>query len=211
MQGVVSFVGASGAGKTTVIERVIPALRERGLCIGTVKHASHGFDLDRAGSDSWRHRSAGASPVVVVGPERLAAESPGGTPLATIVARHLGEVDLVLAEGFITEPGAKVLVHRRGLEPKLPSEVGEVIAAVTDEPLGFEREIHPDDIESVAGLVAEHATLRSIELAIVVDGQPLPLSDFVRRIIAGSVVGMVTSLKGVPDQPRRIELYLNRA
>lgn len=64
---IVSFVGSSGVGKTTVVEQLIPLVRAAGLRVGTVKHAPHGHDVDRVGSDSWRHRQAGADAVLLAG------------------------------------------------------------------------------------------------------------------------------------------------
>ena len=69
---IVSFVGRSNSGKTTLIERIIPELVRAGYRVATVKHAGHGFDLDTEGKDSWRHKRAGASSVVVVSKGSLA-------------------------------------------------------------------------------------------------------------------------------------------
>ncbi len=69
---VVGFAGYSGSGKTTLIERLIPELRRRGQRVSVVKHARHGFDMDRPGKDTFRHREAGAFEVVVASNERLA-------------------------------------------------------------------------------------------------------------------------------------------
>ena len=69
---ILSFVGRSNSGKTTLIERVIPELVRAGYKVATVKHAGHGFDLDTEGKDSWRHKQAGASSVVIISKSRLA-------------------------------------------------------------------------------------------------------------------------------------------
>lgn len=212
MTRTVLVVGASGSGKTTLIERVVAALRARGLSVGTLKHAHHGFDLDRPGSDSARHAAAGASPVVVVGPEGYALKSAAlPASLDVLVGRHFRDADLVVAEGFTGSPGPKVLVHRRGITPKPLPNPEEVILAVTDEPLGFPSETTPDDIDGVAEqLAALVDDSDAPEVSLTVDGKSIPLSEFVRRFLAGSVAGMVAELKGVSDLPQEIEIVVRR-
>ncbi len=112
------LAGWSGSGKTTLVVQLIPALIARGITVSTVKHAHHEFDIDQPGKDSWRHREAGASEVMVASSRRWAlmhehrgAREPG---LAALVA-HLSPVDLVLVEGFKHEPHAKLEIHRPAL------------------------------------------------------------------------------------------------
>lgn len=157
MTVVVGVVGASGAGKTTFVERVVPLLSGMGLRVGSIKHAPHGFQADRLGSDSARHASAGADHVVLVGPAGYALFATGEPPTRPeLVARHFADHDLVLAEGFSREPGPRVLVHRRGVDGR-SGQFGEgVIFAVTDEPLGFDVEVEPADHEAAAALLARH-------------------------------------------------------
>lgn len=97
------LVGRSGCGKTTLMERLLPILRARGLTVSTVKHAHHGFDIDRPGKDSWRHREAGAEEVLLVSGTRWALlhEVRDTTePLLEDLLPRLAPVDLVLVEGF---------------------------------------------------------------------------------------------------------------
>jgi molybdopterin-guanine dinucleotide biosynthesis protein B len=101
---VVALAGFSGAGKTTLIEQLIPLLREQGLRVSVVKHAHHGLELDQPGKDTWRHREAGAYEVVATSPERLVLlrefERPTELTVHDLIrALHPG-VDWVLVEGF---------------------------------------------------------------------------------------------------------------
>lgn len=144
-------VGASGSGKTTFIERVVPRLRDRGFAVGTVKHASRGFEVDRPRKDSARHFGAGATMTLLVGPEeQVLFRRTVPEQLSVLVTRSFAGCDLVLAEGFSWERGLRVLVHRRGCASKPPPAADDVLLAVTDEPLGYPLEMAFDDIEAAA-------------------------------------------------------------
>lgn len=100
--GVVHIVGASNSGKTTLIERLLPRLRTRGLRVGTLKHAPHGFDLGARGKDSWRHAQAGAEVATVISPTRAmwVRQTSDELSLDDAVSEMSQRVDLVLVEGF---------------------------------------------------------------------------------------------------------------
>jgi len=135
---VLGVAGWSGAGKTTLIEALLPRLRAAGLRVSTIKHAHHGFDMDRPGKDSFRHRAAGAEEVLVASGQRwaLLREVAGPEPpLGELLAR-LAPVDLVLVEGFRAAPVAKLEVHRPSLgKPPLWPGVPEIRAVASDAPL----------------------------------------------------------------------------
>jgi molybdopterin-guanine dinucleotide biosynthesis adapter protein len=101
----IGFVGASGSGKTTLIERLIPALTARGLTVSALKHAHHGFDMDRPGKDSFRFRQAGAAQVLVAAPQRWALLTELRDRPSTLedLLAQLDRCDLVLVEGFRSE------------------------------------------------------------------------------------------------------------
>jgi molybdopterin-guanine dinucleotide biosynthesis protein B len=113
---VVGFAGSSGAGKTTLIERLIPALRAQGLRVSVMKHAHCGLETDQPGKDTWRHREAGAYEVLAVSPERLVLqrsfERPQERPVHDLIpALHPG-VDWVLVEGWRDSNLLKIEVWR---------------------------------------------------------------------------------------------------
>ena len=112
---VIGFAGWSGAGKTTLIVKLIPALRARGFTVSTVKHAHHNFDIDTPGKDSYEHRTAGATEVLVASDQRFALmhELRGAPepPLCELLGK-LAPVDLVLIEGFKRDAHPKLEVHR---------------------------------------------------------------------------------------------------
>lgn len=171
-----TITGSSGSGKTRFVELVLPELRDRGLSVGTVKHASHGFTADREGSDSARHTAAGGEPVLLVGPQghvlfHLNSEPDDPRPgLAELVSRYFADRDLVLVEGFTSEGGPCVLISRKGVERKAPPPVERVLFAVTDEPLGYSVELSPDDITTAADMLAEHVRPDSLGSSATVTG-----------------------------------------
>jgi len=160
---VLGLAGWSGSGKTTLLVALLPLLVARGLTVSTVKHAHHSFDVDRPGKDSFRHRAAGASEVLIASAQRWAlmhehrgADEPD---LQTLLA-HVSPVDLILVEGFKHERHAKIEVHRAALgQPLLCREDPSVIALATDAaPDGVELPVLDlNDIEAVAGFVADYA------------------------------------------------------
>ena len=135
------FAAFSGTGKTTLLTRLIPLLRERGLRVGVIKHAHHSFDIDQPGKDSYRLRQAGASPVMVVSSRRRAIvyqyDDQGEVHLKDQLPYLAHEdLDLILVEGFKHAAIAKIELHRPRLgHPFLFPDDANVIAVATDAPL----------------------------------------------------------------------------
>ena len=130
MPNVYSFIAWSGTGKTTYLERLIAALRARGLRVAAVKHDAHRLDLDREGKDSWRFARAGAELVAVADGEKCAVMEYRPVTLAELLPR-LSDADIVLVEGWHEEAGNPILLHRASLgkPPKLaPSECFAVVS-----------------------------------------------------------------------------------
>jgi molybdopterin-guanine dinucleotide biosynthesis protein B len=157
---VLGIVGWSGSGKTTLITGLLPVLRGRGLTVSTVKHAHHGFDMDRPGKDTFRHRAAGAHEVLVASAHRWALlhEVDGPEPRLPDLLARLEPVDLVLVEGFKTHPFPKLEVHRPALgrSPIWPTEP-QVIAVAADAVLsGCDRPALPlNDTTAVADWILD--------------------------------------------------------
>lgn len=133
---VIGLAGWSGAGKTTLMRRLIPVLRARGRRVSTVKHAHHAFDVDTPGKDSWEHRQAGAEEVLVSSGLRWALmHELRGDPeprLADLLSR-MTQVDLVLVEGFKREAHPKIEVYRSANEkPLLHPGDPHIVAVATD-------------------------------------------------------------------------------
>jgi molybdopterin-guanine dinucleotide biosynthesis protein B len=130
---VVSFVGKSNSGKTTVIEKLLPVLKARGLKVAVVKHALHGFEIDRRGKDSYRHKAAGADTVIVVSGSGMAVVKDESFQGLGSLQPYLAGIDLVITEGFKKEETPKIEVLRSGRGgPFLCTDDRNLIARVTD-------------------------------------------------------------------------------
>lgn len=134
---VVGFAGYSGAGKTTLVERLVLELRHRGLRVSVVKHAHHSFDVDHPGKDSYRHREAGAFEVVVASNRRLVLqrqfEQEAELSVHHLIAELYDGVDWVLVEGFKESDLLKVEVWRASAQrPARYPDDDFVVAIATD-------------------------------------------------------------------------------
>jgi molybdopterin-guanine dinucleotide biosynthesis protein B len=156
---VLCLVGESGVGKTQVLVSLVAELSRRGYRVATIKHVGdHDFDIDRPGKDSWRYAEAGSGAVAISSPQRLAIlrKTSDDTPLEEIVTSLGPEFDLVLAEGYKNQPGAKIEVHRRARGHTLISNIDELVAVVVDERLELAvPQYHFDDDIGITDLVEE--------------------------------------------------------
>ena len=155
------LAGWSGSGKTTLLTGLIPELVARGLTVSTIKHAHHEFDIDRPGKDSWRHRQAGASEVMVASARRwaLMRELRGADePALDELVAHMSPVDLVLVEGFKRHPHPKIEVHRPSLgKPLIYPDDPHVVAIAADEVMAAPIPLLPlGDPGAVAGFLLDH-------------------------------------------------------
>jgi len=156
---VIGIAGWSGSGKTTLLSKLIPALVARGIRVSTIKHAHHAFDVDQPGKDSWTHRQAGATEVLVSSSNRFAlmhelrgaAEPTLGERLA-----RLDPVDLVIVEGFKREAIPKIEVHRPEVgKPLLYPDDSAIVAFASPAPVDGVRLpwLPLDDVELTADFV----------------------------------------------------------
>ena len=161
---VFGITGWKNSGKTTLTARLVTELTARGLSVSTLKHAHHEFDIDKEGTDSWRHRAAGAQEVAIVSGRRWAVmhelrneEEP---PLEEILAR-LAPCDLVLVEGYKREKHHKIEARRRGARDTraLSREDPNIVAVASDHPQPDETlpVFDLDDIARIADMIQRTA------------------------------------------------------
>jgi molybdopterin-guanine dinucleotide biosynthesis protein B len=155
----IGLAGWSGSGKTTLVGKLIPALIARGVTVSTIKHAHHAFDIDQPGKDSWVHRQAGASEVLISSANRFAlmhelrgAPEPGLPDLLS----KLSPVDLIIVEGFKRDRYPKIEIHRPEIgKPLLYPDDPQIIALASPQPIpGIALPWLPlDDAEAVADFI----------------------------------------------------------
>jgi molybdopterin-guanine dinucleotide biosynthesis protein MobB len=119
---IVSIVGRSKSGKTTLIERLIPEFIKRGYRVATIKHHGKDFQIDHEGKDSWRHKEAGAHKVAISSPQKVALieDCSQELSLAELAARFIRGADIIIAEGFKRDRHPKIEVFRQGTHPPYP-------------------------------------------------------------------------------------------
>lgn len=160
-----SIVGKSNTGKTTLLERLIPELTARGYRVASIKHSRHAFEFDREGKDSWRHRKAGARLTVLASPREVALVETVDHDLEyeEMEERYIRDVDIILAEGRKGNRFPKIEVYRPELHPDILSRGdGNLLAVVTDGEIGMDvPAFRPDDVKAIADLV-EDRLLRGI-------------------------------------------------
>ena len=212
---VVAFVGRTNAGKTTVLERTVAALRQRGYRVGVIKHSHHGVELDTQGADTWRLTKAGGDPVALASQGRLwltgALPDDGPEP---VVDRWMRDVDIVLCEGYKGSACPKVEVHRSVLGGDLLCKPAEMVALVTDRPFPFQvPQFSPDDTAGLVRLLEEtylRPSRQGESVEVVADGRRVPLGEFAQQIVARTLLGLTSAFKGV-GSPERLEITVRRS
>ncbi len=212
MPPIVSIIGKSDSGKTTLVEKLVRELKSRGYRVATIKHAPQGFSLDEPGKDSWRHTQAGSETTIISSPDKIVLIKPVATePSPEEIAHLAGEdYDIILTEGFREGDTPKIEAHRKEAGPPFAT-TKKLIAIVTDEPLEIKtRQFSPDDIKGLADLLEQgFITPQRERLSLYVNNAPISLGSFPREIISNILLALASSLKGVKEI-RSLEVFLKR-
>ena len=159
------LAGWSGSGKTTLMVRLLPEIVARGHTVSTIKHAHHSFEIDTPGKDSFEHRSAGATEVMITGGMRWALmheNRDAGEPAIKDLVRHMTPVDLLLVEGFKTYDHPKLEVHRPATgKPLICREDSRIVAVASDEAVSGVAVplLDLNDIPAVVDFILEYSGL----------------------------------------------------
>lgn len=166
---ILGLAGWSGSGKTTLVARLLPTLTARGLRVSTMKHAHHSFDVDKPGKDSYVHREAGATEVLVTSGQRWALlhENRGRPePSLAELIRYMTPVDLLLVEGFKTHPHDKLEIYRPANgKPLLARDDPYIVAVATDDAAAIDVAVPVldlNDVDAIAEFVIGHCGLREV-------------------------------------------------
>jgi len=212
MPPIVSVIGKSKSGKTTLIEKLVQELKSRGYQVATIKHIPQGVSFDEPGKDSWRHIQAGSEATILASPDKTWLVKPA-TQSATLdeIARLLGEdYDIILTEGFKQGNAPKIEVHRKDAGPPL-EDIKKLIAIVTDEPLETKtRQFSPDSIDDIADLLEKGFIKPQKErLSLCVNNTSITLTEFPKQIITNVILAMASCLKGV-GEIRSLQIFFKR-
>lgn len=202
MPPIVSIVGKSESGKTTLMEGLIRELKSRDYRVATIKHTPHSITFDVPDKDSWRHIQAGSEATVISSRDKVVLIKPVTQALTLDEIAHLvGEdYDIILAEGFKQGNAPKIEVHRREIGSPL-SHIKQLMAIVTDEPLETKtRQFSPQDIKGLADfLESGFIKPQRGRTSLYINNTPVPLSTFPGKIISNVLFAMISCLKGVGE------------
>lgn len=205
MKPIVCVVGRSNTGKTTLIEKLIPVMIKKGYRIGTLKHDVHGFEMDKEGKDTWRHKKAGARATLISSSTRIGLISDVDKEMepAELVRKFLLDADIIICEGYKKTPLPKIEVHRDEISKELlclPQE--NLIALVSDtKRLPDVPAVKWNEIEKLADIIEERVIKPQPvnEIELVVNGKNIQLKPFVADMLSGILFGSVVSLKDCED------------
>ncbi|MCU0662235.1 MAG: molybdopterin-guanine dinucleotide biosynthesis protein B [Myxococcota bacterium] len=162
MPKALSIVAKSGTGKTTLLEKLIPALKRRGRRVAVIKHDAHRFDIDHPGKDTHRLYQAGADAVLISSAEKLALirRCEHATPIEQLIETYFPDMELVLTEGYKHGPLPKLEVHRKERSTELlcrgQNRDETLVAVASDEQLALDVPVlELEDIEAIADFVEE--------------------------------------------------------
>lgn len=203
MLPVVSIVGQGKSGKTTLIEKLIPEFKSRGYRVATVKHTHQDLELDTKGKDSWRYAQAGSDAVFLSTPKNmvLIEHVEQDASIKDIARLVSADCDILFVEGFHDAHVPKIEVHRRDTGKDLRCKPEELRAIVTDEKVSVELpQFKMNNVVGIADFIeAKIVGKRNDETTLFVNGGSITLNRFAQDIVAGAVLGMVSTLKGVGE------------
>jgi molybdopterin-guanine dinucleotide biosynthesis protein B len=210
---IISIVGKSDSGKTTLLEKLVPKLTRRGYRIATIKHDVHGFEVDQEGKDSWRHKQAGAHTVVISSPNKIALirDVEKDLNLEEIRERLIQDVDLILSEGYKRDVQPKIEVFRKEKHKKLLCTKKDNLVAIASNKkinVGIPC-FNLEDMNGLSNFIEKEflQSRKAKEISLKVNGEPIPLSPFVKDILIKTIKGMLSSLKGC-ERSERIEMRI---
>ena len=201
MSSVVTFIGWHDSGKTTLVKQVVAELRKLGYRVAVIKSSNDsGIQFDTPGTDTSLHKAAGAESVMLVAPDQMVLQTRNvGLSLRTLAHRYFPDVDIVIGEGFKTAKKIAKIEVFRNRDQKLRDEVQGVIAIATNLK-GVEGNyvFGLDEAEHIALFIEKRFITRKSgreNTILLVNGNKVPIKDYIQDVLAGTVHGFVKTLK----------------
>lgn len=214
MSAIVTFIGWHDSGKTTLISEVVAELKELGYRVAVIKSSSsNGVMFDSPGTDTQRYKDVGADSVLFVAPDQMVLQTGSADlSLRTLSHRYFPDVDIVIGEGFKTARKIAKIEVSRNPEQMLRNEVHGVIAVATNiEDIVGDYIFRLDESREIAQFIEKRflvgKSVRFEQTALLINGNKVPIKDFVQEALAGTVHGFVASLKFV-DEIEELELRI---
>ncbi len=206
---IVSIVGKSKSGKTSLLEKLIPELKGRGYSVGVIKHDIHDYEIDIPGKDSYKIKKAGAETVIISSPKKISMVkdvSNDEIDLGLLAFKYLENVDLILTEGYKKQAFPKIEVIRSEVSKEPICSPKEVMAFICDFHMKSSRPVfETEDIKKVTDFIEDRFLMKRKKkrINLLVGGKRIPLKGFVQDFIVNTVKGMISSLRGV-DKKKKI-------
>jgi len=214
MPPIVTFIGWHDSGKTTLASQVVSHLKQLGYQVAVIKSTKDtNITFDTPGTDTHTHRTAGADSVMLVAPDQMVIMTDNRSESLTSLAhRHFPEVDIVIGEGFKNARHVSKIEVFRNSEKLLRNNVSGVIAVASDQPVSGDHIFRLNEAEEIASFIekrflqdgrsgADHTTL-------LINGNRIPIKDFVQDALAGTIGGFVDSLKLGSNNTRTIDIRI---
>lgn len=201
MSSIVTFIGWHDSGKTTLTTQVVSELKSLGHRVAVIKSSNDsGIEFDTPGTDTYKHKKAGADSVMLVAPDQVVLQTGNSNlSLRTLAHRYFPDVDIVIGEGFKNSRKIPKIEVFRNLEQKLRDEVHGVIAVATDlEGVAGDYVFRLNEAREIALFIEKRFLHRkgSLEVAaLLVNGNKVPIKEFIQEALAGTVHGFVKTLK----------------
>jgi molybdopterin-guanine dinucleotide biosynthesis protein MobB len=209
-----AFVGNSNTGKTHLITQLVPELKRRGYSVAVIKHCAHGFELDNDGKDSSSFMAAGADAVAMASPERLAIlnRSQDQPSPERIAVKHFDRPDIVLVEGYKGDKTIKKIeVLKKGISENMGIPTEELFAVISDFDVDTDKPVfQPDQVDQIADFIQGAVLKQKSSIDLLIDGESIPMNDFVKKIFTNAILGMIGSLEGIKKDPEHISVSLIR-
>ena len=212
MAAIISFIGYHNSGKTTLATRVVTHLKAKGLRVGVIKSSStQGIEFDTVGTDTFKHRQAGADEVMLVTPDQMVLQTrPKNLSLAVLAHRYFSDADIVIGEGFKEARQIAKIEVISSPEQNLRGQVPGVIAVATDLDISADYVFRLDEAAEIADFIEKRFVQKSRhpeKTALLVNGKKIVLKSFIQDSLAGVVSGYVKALK-LTDDIDEIELRI---